>query len=158
MKFPITSQTCISSNFPIDQLPALNTEDGKKLKDHSITTTRALLQKAGRTKAQKEELAIALGVRFQLLTKWIAFADLARIPAVGCQHCGVIVHSGIVSVEQLAQTPLDKLHKQIMRLQVQNFNRADLCPDIGEMSIWIKQAQQLITKKTHKNPEKILPD
>ncbi|OYQ66829.1 hypothetical protein B9G53_03030 [Pseudanabaena sp. SR411] len=147
MKFSTTSQTCSSLNFPIDQLPALSTEDCQKLKDHAITNTCTLLQKAGRNKAQKEELAIALGVRFQLLTKWIAFADLARIPAVGCQHCGVIVHSGIVSVEQLAQTPLDKLHKQIMRLQVQNFNRADLCPDIGEMSIWIKQAQQLMTKK-----------
>ncbi|OIP68463.1 MAG: hypothetical protein AUK48_15805 [Oscillatoriales cyanobacterium CG2_30_44_21] len=142
-----TPQSLSSSNFPIDQLPALSTEDCQKLKDYGITTTRALLQKAGRHKAQREELAIALGVRFQQLTKWIAFADLARIPAVGCQHCGAIVHSGIVSVEQLAQIPVDKLHKQIMRLQVQNFNRADLCPDIGEMSIWIKQAQQLMAKR-----------
>lgn len=133
-------------NFPIEQLPGLSSEDCQKLQKHSITTTHALLQKAGRNKAQKEELAIALGVRFQQLTKWIAFADLARIPAVGCQHCGAIVHSGIVSVEQLAQTPIDKLHKQIMRLQVQNFNRADLCPDIGEMSVWIKQAKQLSIK------------
>ena len=131
-------------NMAIDQLPALSAEDAQKLKNNGITTTHALLQKAGQQKAQKEALAIALGVRFQLLTKWLAFADLARIPAVGCQHCGVIVHSGIISLEQLAQTPLDKLHKQILRLQVQNFQRADLCPDMAEMSIWIKQAQQIM--------------
>ena len=132
-----------SLNFAIDLLPGLSAADCQKLKENGLTTTRALLQKAGRSKAQKETLAIAIGVRLQLLTKWLAFADLARIPAVGCQHCGVIVHSGIVSLEQLAQTPVGKLHQQILRLQVQNLNRADLCPDIGEMSVWIKQAQQL---------------
>lgn len=143
MKSSITSQSLSSLNFPIDQLPGLSAEDCKKLIDCGITSTRTLLQKAGRNRSQKEALAIALGVRLQLLTKWLAFADLARIPAVGCQHCGLIVHSGIISLEQLAQTPLDKLHKNIMRLQVQNLQRADLCPNLGEMSIWIKQAQQL---------------
>ncbi|TYQ28742.1 DUF4332 domain-containing protein [Pseudanabaena sp. UWO311] len=148
MKSLTTSQSFLALNFAIELLPGLNAEDCNNLKKKGVTTTHALLQKAGRSKAQKEALAIALGVRVQLLTKWLAFADLAQIPAVGCQHCGVIVHSGIVSLEQLSQTPLDKLHKHIMRLQVQNFNRADLCPDISEMSIWIKQAQQLIAAKT----------
>ncbi len=134
-------------NIAIEQLPGLSAEDCQKLKDNGITTTHALLKKAGQNKAQKEALAIALGIRFQLLTKWLAFADVARIPAVGCQHCGVIVHSGIISLDQLAQTPIDKLHKQILRLQVQNFQRADLCPDMAEMSIWIKQAQQIMATK-----------
>ena len=133
-----------SLNFSLDQLPGLSTKDCKKLQNYGMTTTHALLQKAGRNKAQKEALAIALNVRLQLLMKWLAFADLARIPTVGCQHCGLIVHSGIVSLEQLAQTPLGQLHKQIMRLQIQNLQRADLCPDIGEMSVWIKQARQIL--------------
>lgn len=136
--FPISSL-----NFALEQLPGLSAKACQNLKDHGITTTHTLLKKAGRSRSQKEALAIAIGVRFQLLAKWLAFADLAQIPAVGCQHCGLIVHSGIVSLEQLAQTPLDRLHKQIMRLQVQNLQRADLCPDMGEISVWIKQAQQL---------------
>lgn len=143
MKSSKTSQSFASLNFPLDRLPGLGTKDCKKLQDYGITTTHALLQKAGRTKAQQEALAIALNVRFQLLMKWVALADLARIPAVGCQYCGLIVHSGIISLEQLAQTPLDRLHRQIMRLQIQNLQRADLCPNIGEMSVWIKQAQKL---------------
>ena len=150
---PYPTSSISSLNFSIDQLPGLSAEDCTKLKDHGITTTIALLKKAGRSRSQKEALAITLGVRFQLLTKWLAFADLARIPSVGCQHCGAIVHSGIVSLEQLAQTPLDQLHQQIMRLQVQNFQRADLCPDIAEMSIWIKQAQQLMAAKIRKNSD-----
>ncbi len=138
-----TNQSFSSLNFPLDQLPGLSAKDYQKLQDYGITTTYGLLQKAGRTKAQKEALAIALNVRFQLLMKWVALADLARIPAVGCQYCGLIVHSGIASLEQLAQTPIDRLHRQIMRLQIQNLQRADLCPDLGEMSVWIKQARQL---------------
>ena len=149
MKSSTTSQPLSSMNFSIDQLLGLSAEDCQKLRSYGITTTHTLIQKAGRSRSQKEALANAIGVRFQLLTKWLAFADLARIPAVGCQHCGAIVHSGIVSLEQLSQTPLDKLHKQILRLQVQNFQRADLCPDLGEMSVWIKQAQQLMAMKMH---------
>lgn len=144
MKSSKTSQSFNSLNFPLDQLPGLSAKDCQKLRENGITTTYGLLQKAGRTKAQKEALAIALNVRFQLLMKWVALADLARIPAVGCQYCGLIVHSGVASLEQLAQTPIDRLHKQIMRLQIQNLQRADLCPDMGEMSVWIKQAQQLL--------------
>jgi hypothetical protein len=146
MKPSQTSQhTSISSlNFPIEKLTGLSAEDCQKLKDHGIQTTRGLLKKAGFKRSEKEAFAIAIGVRLQLLTKWLAFADLARIPAVGLQHCGIIVHSGIVSLEQLSQTPIDKLHKQILRLQVQQFRRADLCPDIAEMAIWVKQAQQLL--------------
>jgi hypothetical protein len=142
------SSTIKSLNFAIDLLPGLSATDAQNLKAKGIATTRALLQKAGQTKAQRQSLAIALGVRLPLLTKWIAFADIARVPAVGCQHCGAIVHSGVVSLAQLAQTPVGKLHQQILRLQVQNLNRADLCPDLGQMSIWIKQAQQLQKLRT----------
>lgn len=140
--------TIKSLNFAIDLLPGLSATDAQNLKAKGIATTRALLQKAGQTKAQRQSLAITLGVRLPLLTKWIAFADIARVPAVGCQHCGAIVHSGVVSLAQLAQTPVGKLHQQILRLQVQNLNRADLCPDLGQMSIWIKQAQQLQKLRT----------
>ncbi|NUN64462.1 DUF4332 domain-containing protein [Pseudanabaena biceps] len=132
--------------FPIEQLTGLSEEDSANLINHGITTTLQLLQKAGRNPSQKEALAIALGVRVQLLLKWLAIADLARIPAVGLQYSGVILHSGVVSTEQLIQTPLDKLHTHIMRLQVKNFQRADLCPSMAEMAIWIKQAQQLKKK------------
>ncbi|MEI6063093.1 MAG: DUF4332 domain-containing protein [Pseudanabaena sp. ELA748] len=131
-----------SLNFSIDQLPALSAEDCTKLKNHGITTTIGLLKKAGASRSQKEALAIALGVRLQVLLKWLAIADLARIPAVGLEYSGVILHSGIASIDQLVQTPLDKLHKQILRLQVQNFQRADLCPSIDQMALWIKQAQK----------------
>jgi hypothetical protein len=143
---PSQTSSIASLNFSIDQLPALSAEDCTKLKDHGITTTIALLKKAGASRSQKEALAIALGVRLQVLLKWLAIADFARIPAVGLQYSGIILHSGISSMDQLLQTPLDKLHKQILRLQVQNFQRADLCPSIGEMSVWLKQAQKLVTR------------
>jgi len=106
-----------------------------------------LLQRAGRSRSQQEALAAALGMRWQFLYKWLVFADLARISGIGCQYCGLIVHSGVGSIEQLAQTSVGKLHEGIKRLQVQTLQRTDLCPSLQEMSSWIKQAQQLVARK-----------
>ena len=75
--------------------------------------------------------------------KWVALADLARIPSVGCQYCGVLLHVGIISVGQLAQTPLPRLHQQILQLQVATTQRRDLCPSRSEMQVWINQARSL---------------
>ena len=70
-------------------------------------------------------------------------AELASIPAVGCQYCGLLVHAGIASIPQLAQTSIQQLHRQILRFQVANLQRRDLCPDIAMMLAWIEQAKIL---------------
>jgi hypothetical protein len=132
-----------SADFPIEQIPGLSMEMIDIFQRHGIATTLDLLKKAGVNKSQREGLAIDLGMRLQILNKWIAIADLARIPAVGLQHSGTILHSGIASVQQLVQTPIGQLHRQIMKLQVQNFHRSDLCPSMGTMSLWLQQAQKL---------------
>ncbi|GBE73470.1 hypothetical protein myaer87_06970 [Microcystis aeruginosa NIES-87] len=53
-------------------------------------------------------------------------AELASIPAVGCQYCGLLVHAGIASIPQLAQVSIQQLHRQILRFQVANLQRRDL--------------------------------
>ncbi|MDX2256230.1 MAG: DUF4332 domain-containing protein [Pseudanabaenaceae cyanobacterium bins.39] len=133
----------ISANFPIEQIPGLSKENSKLLQQYGIATTLDLLQRAGKSKAQRESLAINLGVRLQMLNKWLAIADLSRIPAIGLEYSGTILHSGIASVEQLIQTPVHQLYRQVMKLQVQNFHRSDLCPSLGEMSLWLQQAKSL---------------
>jgi predicted flap endonuclease-1-like 5' DNA nuclease len=143
---PATS-VVLSLNFPIEQLPGLSAKDYTIFKSQGIITTQALLQRAGRSRSQQEALAAALGMRWQFLYKWLVFADLARISGIGCQYCGLIVHSGVGSIEQLAQTSVGKLHEGIKRLQVQTLQRTDLCPSLQEMSSWIKQAQQLVARK-----------
>ncbi|HEY9641552.1 MAG TPA: DUF4332 domain-containing protein [Coleofasciculaceae cyanobacterium] len=135
---------CKSSNWAIAQLPGITAQDEANLVGCGIHTTFQLLQKA-QTPDQRQTLATEMQVHIQHVNKWFALANLARIPAVGCQYCGLILHAGISSPIQLSQTPVARLHSQIMRLQVATLQRQDLCPGVGEVSQWIEQARQLAT-------------
>lgn len=130
-------------DWSIEQLPGLSVQDRSKLRELNITTTGQLLQKAS-TPQLKQVLANQLQIKSQYVNKWVALADLARIPGIGCKYCGLLLHAGICSVSQLAQTPAYKLHQQILRLQVTMMQRRDLCPHVDEVVVWIKQARELV--------------
>jgi Domain of unknown function (DUF4332) len=49
----------------------------------------------------------------------------------------------VASVVQLAATPIYRLHKQILRLQVATMQRRDLCPAVEVVQQWIQQAKLL---------------
>ena len=131
-----------SRYWSIEQLPGLSKQQQAQLQECGITTTKQLLEKAS-TKELKQALANQLQINIQYVNKWVALADLARIPSVGCQYCGLLLHSGIASVSQLTQTPVHRLHKQIMRLQVATMQRQDLCPAVEVVQKWVQQARSL---------------
>ena len=131
-----------SRYWSIEQLPGLSKQQQAQLQECDITTTKQLLEKAS-TKELKQALANQLQINIQYVNKWVALADLARIPSVGCQYCGLLLHSGIASVSQLTQTPVHRLHKQIMRLQVATMQRQDLCPAVEVVQKWVQQARSL---------------
>jgi len=133
-------------NWQISQLPGLSPHDQTRLEDCGIKTTLQLLQQCS-SPAQRQALATRLQVHIQHLNKWVALADLARIPAVGCQYCGLLLHTGILSSAQLAQTPLHRLYQQILRFQVATLQRRDLCPPKSEMQTWIQQARAISKPK-----------
>ncbi|HBL58182.1 MAG TPA: DUF4332 domain-containing protein, partial [Cyanobacteria bacterium UBA8803] len=136
-------QATQASDWAIEQLPGLSDRDRAKLLQQGITTTGQLL-KTAKNPQTKQALASQLQIHPQYVNKWVALADLARVPDIGCQYCGLLLHAGIFSVNQLAQTPAHKLHQQILRLQVAMMHRRDLCPPIEEVAAWIKQAQNLL--------------
>lgn len=129
-------------NWSIAQLPGMSAEDQSRLKEHGIETTSQLLRHA-RTPLQQQALATQLHVHQHHVMKWISLADLARIPSVGCQYCGVLLHVGIASVAQLTQVPAHRLHQQMVRFYVATLQRRDLCPPVEEVKQWIAQAIQL---------------
>lgn len=144
---PMISKQPISTkqpqaNWPIHQLPGLKDSDAQKLKHHGIETTGQLLQQTQQP-ADLEALAAHLQVHLQHLKKWRAMADLAQIPSVGCQYCGLLLHSGIGSRQQLAKTPVHRLHQQVLRFYVSTMQRRDLCPEVSRVATWIAQAQRL---------------
>ncbi len=133
-----------SCNWAIEQLPGLSQEEQSQLQNCGITTT-GLLVKNGKTLEARVALANKLQVHLQYVNKWVALADLARIPTVGTQYCGLLLHAGIGSVAQLAQVPVHRLHKQILRLQVATMQRRDLCPAIELVQQWSSQARTVLS-------------
>lgn len=130
-------------NWPIEQLPGLSDRHQAQLKQSGITTTRKLLKTAS-TLDDKMALSHQLGIHIQYVNKWVALAELASIPTVGCQYCGLLLHSGIPSVKLLAQMPVHKIHQQILRIQVAMIQRKDLCPTPDQVTQWVQQAKLLV--------------
>jgi hypothetical protein len=131
-----------SLNWPIDHLPGLAPEDCQQLQDLGIRSTFDLLRLA-QSRHHQTQLAQKLHLHLHHIQKWIALADLARIPAVGLNGCGLLLHAGIPSVTRLAELNPGLLHKQVLKLQVSTYQTPNLCPDPAELSHWINQAKQL---------------
>lgn len=124
----------------IDKLPGLPDKEQKLLQNLGIATTKGLLNKTNTPQA-KQNLASLLQLNIKYINKWSALADLARLPSVGCQYCGLLLHAGIASVKQLAQTPINRLHPQIMRVHVATMQRKDLCPSVDKVKQWLEEAK-----------------
>jgi len=134
------------ANWLIEQLPGMRIQEQSLLEELGITSTEQLLELANSPQS-KQTLANQLNIKVQYVDKWVALADLARIPSIGCQYCGLLLHAGICSVAQLAQTPVHRLRQQILRLQVATMQRRDLCPGVEELAGWIKQARYLAIRR-----------
>ncbi len=130
------------SNWLIEELPGLSQDEIDNLKNCGVTSTLALIEQ-GKNLEEKLILAKKLQVNVQFVNKCIALADLARIPGVGIQHCGLLLHAGVASVMQLLTTPAHRLHRQILRLQVATLQRRDLCPPVEQVQQWIQEAKNL---------------
>jgi len=126
----------------LSDLPGMQKTDIDKLQNLGITDTQQLLT-VGKNKREREILAQKMGINARYVHKWFALADLAHLPSVGVKYCGLILHSGILSVTQLSQCQAHQLHRQILRLQVANFRRKDLCPSFSLIQTWINEAKKL---------------
>lgn len=131
-----------SINYPIDQLPGLSRAQIDQLSECGIQTTFDLLRQ-GNSLTQRQQLSKKLKTNIKHINKWTALANLARIPNVGPQHCGLLLHAGVSTPQQLAGMNVQRLHPQLTRLQVQLFNRADLAPSVGQVAGWIEQAKRM---------------
>lgn len=132
-----------SANHPIAQLPGLMASHIEQLKACGIVTTFDLLRQ-GNSVAQRQQLSAQLNTNIKHINKWAALANLARIPSVGCEHCGLLLHAGVSTPQQLSTMTVQRLYPQLLRLQVQLFNRADLAPDTAQVAGWIQQAQMMM--------------
>ncbi len=131
-----------SANHSIALLPGLSEPQIEQLSALGISTTFDLLRQ-GNSLSQRQQLSRQLDTHIKHINKWTALANLARIPGVGCQHCGLLLHAGVSTPQQLAAMSVQQLHPQLRRFQVQLLNRADLAPDTAQVATWIQQAKSL---------------
>lgn len=131
-----------SQSWPIEQLPGLSAVEQQQLKAGGIVSTADLLNQT-QSPAQRQAFSQTLGFHLKSIGKWVALADLARVPGVGCDYCGLLLHSGIGSVEHLASASAHRLHPQVMRLYVATLRRRDLTPTVSQVAHWIERAQGL---------------
>jgi predicted flap endonuclease-1-like 5' DNA nuclease len=141
------------SNSPIHDLPGLSETHAQALANLGFTTTEHLYR-YGQSSSHRQALAKNLAVPSRYVTKWMVLAELARIPSVGCTFNGLLLHSGIMSVAQLAESSTQTLYTQIRRLQVKTLQRSDLCPTPDQVSGWIHQAKQLNAQNRRRMGEK----
>ena len=126
----------------IDSLPGIMQPEQEILKQAQINHTNELLSRT-RTIQSKKNLANQLKLNQKYINKWVVLAELACIPSVGHQYCGLLLHAGIASVAQLSQTPFGRLHSQVLRLQVATFQKKDLAPSLEQVKQWVDEAKLL---------------
>ncbi|MEL6326061.1 MAG: DUF4332 domain-containing protein [Cyanobacteria bacterium J06626_23] len=112
----------------------------QQLQQIGIVTTGDLIRR-GQTPSARLALARELNSHPQYLNKWTALARLAALPSVGLTYCGLLLHAGISSPEQLAQFPINQLHQQLQRLQIKLLSQATNGPDTALISQWIREAR-----------------
>ncbi len=128
--------------YPLEQLPGLSQTHVQGLAKLGLTSTEQL-RRYGVSVESRQALAKTLQVPLRYVTKWVILADLARVPAVGCQFNGLLLHAGIISVSQLSTCSAQRLFTQLRRLHVATLQRNDLCPTADLVNLWIYQAKAL---------------
>jgi hypothetical protein len=134
------------SYWPINELPGVDDKTADALTAVGIINTEQLLALHTLSKTASNidhpQLAAIIGTRPG--RKLLALAKLAQIPSIGCQYCGLLLHAGVASIEQLSQTPPQQLHQLVLRLHVALLQRRDLTPRIDQVQNWVQQAKVIL--------------
>jgi predicted RecB family nuclease len=135
---------------PLEQLPGLDDGSVRALAEVGLTTVQDLYYQTQRPE-QQAVLAQLLRLHRDRVRRWAALSDLALVPGVGCRWCGVLLHGGVLSRQQLAEQQPGLLFKRLQRLALQitgecptgtgKANRT-LSPDLAQVNQWIAAAQQ----------------
>ncbi|MBE7381980.1 MAG: DUF4332 domain-containing protein [Leptolyngbya sp. SIO1E4] len=132
--------------WPLSQLPGLSDEQAAQLQSLGLETTQDLLTQ---TRSSRDLQGIARGLNLPLryAQKWTALAELSQLPSVGCQYCGLLLHSGVASISQLSIAAPGRLHSQIRRLHTATLRRSDLCPTPDQVVCWVRDAKQFLQSR-----------
>ncbi len=133
--------TNLEDDYALHTIEGLSSEDAQKLKHMGITSTKGLAQLSENTQAS-EKLAKSLNIETDKVDSWIGKSCLLTLPGVDKKTADLMQNSGIASLEHLATTPPETLHRKM-----EVFNKEALIPvslpDIKSVSLWSKISKPL---------------
>ena len=98
--------------FPLTDFMGVRAEDAQKLSAVGIRYAGQMLE-AGRTKAQRETLALQTGIAEETILELVKLSDLARIPGVKGVRARLYLECGLDSPARLAQLDPQELVRRV---------------------------------------------
>ncbi len=127
------------ANYPIEDIEGIGEQYGVMLREAGVKDTDGLLA-AGRTPAQRKELAEKTGISPKLLMEWINHADLYRIKGVGSEYADLLEAAGVDTVPELAQRNAANLAAKLAEVnEAKKLVRS--VPSEKEVAGWVEQAK-----------------
>jgi len=131
----------LEDDYELHTLEGISHEDTQKLKTMGITSTKELAQLSNDTHTSKK-LAKTLNVDNDKVASWIGKSCLLTLPGVDAKTAELMQNSGINSLNHLATTPPETLHRQMEEFNKEARSPVTL-PDIKSVSLWSKIARPL---------------
>jgi predicted flap endonuclease-1-like 5' DNA nuclease len=126
---------------PVKNIRGVTAEVAAKLKERNIDNTDELLA-AGRTGAQRRELAAAVGVKENDIMEMVQRADLSRLKGVGDSLANLLEESGVDSTQELARRRADNLYAKLNEVNAaRKISQAEFSE--ADVQGWIDEAKTL---------------
>lgn len=87
-------------SYPIAEIEGIGAAFEAKLREAGVTSTSALLERAG-SKKGRGELAAATGIDESKILSWANLADLMRVKGVGKQFSELLHAAGVDTIKEL---------------------------------------------------------
>jgi predicted flap endonuclease-1-like 5' DNA nuclease len=113
-----------------------------KLQEAGVTTTDALLERAGGRRG-REDLSQATGISELQLLEWVNHADLMRIDGVASEYGDLLEAAGVDSCAELAQRNAANLAQTFQELDAARPNWIRQIPAEATVAQWIAEAKSL---------------
>ena len=125
----------------LTSIPGINEATEAKLNAAGINNVNDLLAE-GATPHSREEMATRSGLPAAQILKFVHYADLFRVKAVGGQTAALLMAAGVNTVTELAQRNASQLQVKLQQVNDPR-NGTGKVPTEKEVADWIKEAKTL---------------
>ena len=128
-------------SYKINSITSIPSTQVAKLQEQGINTAEALLE-AGRTPADRRELASTTGIEYNKLFKWVNYADLSRVAGLDPELTTLLEEVGITTLLDLRGRSPYSLHTKMVNTNSKR-NLVDEVPDMLKMADIVNNAKNM---------------